>query len=94
MNVNYCKKWKENDIKNLYDLFIIYKMSIEEISDILNRTELDIKNKLIEFKIVNPKTHIFIENYNTTYSKHINLLHHIKNDIEKRIRKRLVNSQS
>ena len=44
--------WEKNEIKNLIELYVKYKMPIAGISPILNRTELSIKNKLIELNLI------------------------------------------
>ena len=44
-------KWQRNEIKNLNDLYNLYKMNIDDIAPILNRSVYDINCKLLELKI-------------------------------------------
>ena len=84
---NYQFKWRKKDILILQDFYIRYKLSIEEISHIINRTEYDIKNKLIELKIVDPINPLFIQTNNDTDTiDRINHLCRIDNDIRLRIK--------
>ena len=50
--------WQQDEIKNLNDLFLKYSMPIDEMVSILNRTERDIKKKLIELKLIDDSNHI------------------------------------
>ena len=50
--------WQQDEIKNLNDLFLKYSMPIDEMVVILNRTERDIKKKLIELKLIDDSNHI------------------------------------
>ena len=50
--------WQQDEIKNLNDLFLKYSMPIDEMVSVLNRTERDIKKKLIELKLIDDNNHI------------------------------------
>jgi hypothetical protein len=50
--------WQQDEIKNLNDLFLKYSMPIDEMVVILNRTERDIKKKLMELKLIDDNNHI------------------------------------
>ena len=83
---NFISKWSKNEIKNVIEFYVNYKLSIQEISHMINKTEYDIKIKLIELKIVDPNNQTFIENDFIDYIDHINLLFKIDNDIKIRIK--------
>ena len=83
---NFISKWSKNEIKNVIELYVHYKVSIQEISHIINKTEYDIKNKLVELKIVDQNNQTFIENDFIDYIDHINLLFKIDNEIKIRIK--------
>ena len=86
---NFQFKWRKKDILILQDFYITYKLSIEEISHIINRTEYDIKNKLIELKIVDPINPLFIQTNSDTDTDTIDRINHlcrIDNDIRLRIK--------
>jgi hypothetical protein len=83
---NFISKWTKNEKKNLIEFYINYKITIQQLSSLLNKTEYDIKNKLIELKIVNSKNPIFNENEFIDYFDYMNILCKISNDLKVRIK--------
>ena len=83
--------WQQDEIKNLNDLFLKYSMPIDEMASILNKSERDIKKKLIELKLIYDSNHILtIINNMSSLDRSINpleLLCEIVSDLSARIGK-------
>lgn len=83
--------WTQDEIKNINDLFLKYSVPINEIALILNKSERDVKKKLIELKLIDDNNHILtIINRMSSLDSSINpleLLCEIVSDLSARIGK-------
>jgi hypothetical protein len=50
--------WTQDEIKNLNDLFLKYSMPIDELAKVLNKSEYEVKKKLIKLKLIDDNNHI------------------------------------
>ena len=86
--------WQQDEIKNLIDLYKTYKVPINELNVILNRTNRDIMKKLIELKEINDPNSVLITIMNlhkeisqTDNIHPIELLCEVISDLTRRIEK-------
>ena len=82
----YNSYWSKNDIKSLYDFYIYYKLTIDDIIPLINKNKHDIIDKLTELKLIYKNDNIF-KNYIDNYSivKDIDYLNSILYNIQNRI---------
>ena len=89
--MNNISFWTQDEIKNLNDLFLKYSMPIDELAKVLNKSEYEVKRKLMKLKLIDDNNHILTiinrMSQNDPSIKPLDLLCEIVSDLSARIGK-------